>query len=189
MDMNGRVGGRSVTMMWARDFAARWWDAATAVPGVYAVLADRANGLLRRCRYLDFCETPPPRIQGRLLLNIGSTSRMDLGRRLNHHLWGDSRRSSLRRTLAVLWSPCWVLPHGEPGMPSFHLGDRGEDWATDFLLSHAHFAWWPSEEPAHEEAALIAEHTPITNLKGLERLPWTQRVLGLRRSWADAAQV
>ena len=38
-----------------------------------------------------------------VLANVGSTTRMTLRRRINHHIFGDSRVSSLRRSIAALF--------------------------------------------------------------------------------------
>ena len=183
-------GDLPMTVSSARDFSARWWEAAPARKGVYTLMLNGGDRLLKRCGYSRIADRAPTFLgDGLLLANIGSTTKLDLSTRLNHHLWGDSRVSSLRRTIAVLWAPTWMRPVGQPGHPSFHFGDRGEAWITRFLQRYGHFGWWSSEQPAREEFELIARHAPMLNIKGLERSGWTQHLLGLRRRWADAARV
>ena len=183
-------GDLPMTVSSARDFSARWWEAAPASKGVYTLMLSDGDRLLDRCGYSHIAERAPTFLSdGLMLANVGSTTKLDLSRRLNHHLWGDSRVSSLRRSIAVLWAPRWMRPVGQPGHPSFHFGHKGEAWITRFIQRHDHFGWWPSERPAREEFELIARHEPMLNIKGLERSSWAQHLLGLRRRWADAADV
>ena len=122
-----------------------------------------------------------------VLANIGSTTRMTLRRRINHHIFGDSRVSSLRRSIAALFGPAEMTPIGKPGACSYHFGD-GEGWITDFLVEYATFGWCGSIEPAKEEFELIRRFQPPMNIKGLEGTSNAQHLLQLRQEFADAAR-
>ena len=174
-----------MTIARASAVAEAWWEFVPEVPGIYAVLLDRGEDLLRRCGYPEVCDDPAPLIGDKLLANIGMTRRLNLRRRINHHLYGDSRVSSLRRSIAILFGPPQLVPVGKPGTNTYHFGSW-EEWITEFLLDNASFAWRPSKTPAQEEFSLIRQFRPLLNIKGLEQGAFAQHLTGRRQEWADA---
>ena len=187
--MDSRAGelASRMTIQSARVVFEAWWEAVPDEPGVYAVFLDEGAEFYDRARNGAFTWSSV-KLGDLMLVNIGSTTRMTLRRRINHHLFGDSRVSSLRRSLAALFGPREMTPCGRPGAFSYHLGEW-EGWITDFLVEYGHFGWMPSENPAKEEFELIRRHMPPLNIKGLEQTPFAQHLLQLRREWADAARL
>ena len=170
----------------AREIFESWWNLVPEEPGIYCVLLDQGKEYNDRVLKWSF-PTVAMHAGDMVLANIGSTTRMTLRRRINHHIFGDSRVSSLRRSIAALFGPTEMKPIGRPGAFSYHLGDW-EGWITDFLVEYATFGWSSSNEPAKEEAELIRRHQPPLNIKGLERTAIAQHLLQLRRGCADAAR-
>ncbi len=183
-----RLGGRGGwEVRPTRDIAREWWTL-PEVKGIYGVLFPEAARLLSECGYPEFTRRRPVEISGHALLCIGSTTRLNLQTRITHHVFGDSRLSSLRRTLGVLFGrEAGLRPYGSPGRPNFHFGE-GELWLTEFIAAHTLFAFRPSSAPACEENGLIKRHRPPFNIKGLEHTAFARHVSGLRQAMAAEVQ-
>ena len=178
--------GARMTFRSAREIFESWWHLVPEEPGLYVLLLDQGKEYNDRVHKWQF-PTVAMQAGDMVLANIGSTTRMTLRRRINHHIFGDSRVSSLRRSIAALFGPAEMTPVGRPGSFSYHLGDW-EGWITDFLVEYGTFGWCGSDHPAKEEFELIRCHQPPLNIKGLEQTPAAQHLLQLRRGCADAAR-
>lgn len=175
------------TVRSARDIAAEWWTLPEDA-GVYGLLFRDGAAWLDACGYGTFSQRKPALIDGYELLSVGSTTRLNLQKRISHHVFGDSRVSSLRRTVGALFGGAVGLrPYGDPGVCNFRFDDEGEAWLTNFLIDNALFAFRHSPEPAVEEMWLIKRHKPPFNIQGLERTRFAKHLLALRREMADEA--
>ena len=179
--------GTRMTFAPARQIFESWWHLVPDEPGIYCVLLDQGKEYNDRVQKWKF-PTVAMHAGDMVLANVGSTTRMTLRRRINHHIFGDSRVSSLRRSIAALFGPAEMTPVGKPGAFNYHFGEGGEGWITDFLVEYGMFGWCGSTEPAKEEFELIRRYQPALNIKGLEGLPSAQRLLQLRRECSDAAR-
>ena len=185
MNLPEELGDR-MTILPASEIFEGWWHVVPSEAGIYALFLDAGKEYFDRCN--KRFRVRPVVVGQTVLVNIGSTTKMTLRRRINHHLFGDSRVSSLRRSMAAVFGPPWIKPCGRPGGFHYHLGD-GEAWLTDFMIEYGHFGWCTSPAPAREEFDLIRRYEPILNIKGLEHLPHAQQLLKMRREWADAARL
>lgn len=156
--------------------------------GVYAFLCARDSSLLGEAGYDRYGDVAVPMLAGHAVLNIGSTARLTLRERVDHHLYGDSRRSSLRRTIGTVFGDAAGLKaKGQSGYHAFYFGD-GEPWITDFFRENTYVAFRPSDDPYAEEWDLIKRLKPPFNIKGLEDVPFAQRLRRLRREMANSAR-
>lgn len=179
--------GASFCVRSASDIAAEWWTL-PEVPGVYGLLLRHESDWREVCAYHSFSQRKPAMIDGFDLVNVGSTTRLNLQKRISHHVFGDSRVSSLRRTVGALFGGAvGIRPYGDPGVCNFRFDDEGEAWLTNFLSDNALFAFRHSPEPAVEEMRLIKRHKPPFNIQGLERTRFAKHLLALRREMADEA--
>jgi hypothetical protein len=108
-------------------------------------------------------------------------SRQGLRSRIRHHLGGNAKGSTLRRTLGILLS-------GQSGFPLRRVGSGkrmtlthlGEQWLDRWLDENALLFWRTVEQPWLLEDEIIRNVSCPLNLRGNEKHPFNTVLRGLR---------
>ena len=165
----------------AEDIGPTWWDLTTEA-GNYLMLL-RAPKLLKRWGYGDLVPANPSSVAGLPVVWVGKAAGpKGLQGRITDHLFGDSRKSSLRQTIgALMKTDLGLTSIKRQGDYHFWFG-VDEGLLTGWMYDYAAFAYRPSPDPAREEHRLIATLRPVLNIKEQEGCAFSQHLLQLRRT-------
>lgn len=116
----------------------------------------------------------------RSILYLGLTERMGVARRVQHHLVGDSRQSTFRRSLGVLLADkLRLLSVPTPRKRYFHYGP-GEERLSGWISDHVTVGYKPLERGREEERELIREMAPALNIDIQRSRPMSRVLMALR---------
>lgn len=119
-------------------------------------------------------------LQGDVVLYVGMTED-SLRRRIEQHLFRDSRVSSLRGNFGLLMQNTLGLELiRTPGKRHFCF--RNEAPITDWIAQHARLGFSESVNPAQTEADWLALAPGLLNVGGRPRTILTEKIRALRKS-------
>jgi hypothetical protein len=145
--------------------------------GVYLAYFRHEAGLLAATQQIHRSDDLPTKLGEFDLLYLGASEDSIRGRILKH-LKGDSRRSSLRRTVGVLLREQLSLSLCEAKRANFHFGD-GEVRLSRWLVENSAFAFIETEDAFRFEKFLIQKLGPPLNLSHRRRHPFARTIMQL----------
>ena len=154
-------------------------------PGVYVLAGSKAIPMLAAAGYYSTTTDCHRFLGSEAVIYVGSASsaHSSVRKRVSDHLYGDSRRSTLRQTLGLLLrTELQLMPQGRAGNGGFHFGD-GEEALTQWISSHLKVAFRTSESALELERQVQRALAPALNIKEKEWDPFA-RSLSARRKIA-----
>jgi hypothetical protein len=151
------------------------------VPGVYAALFPQGIELLARWGYFSLDSRPPSTIDDHPGLDVGMTAKLGIAQRIDNHIRGDARVSSLRMSLgALLRKRLRLSAVTAPRKTYFHFGDgeaRLSSWMADNVLIGIHAC----DDPATLERSLIHDGVFPLNITDRRAHPFSRQLVAKRR--------
>lgn len=113
---------------------------------------------------------------------VGCAFGTSIRQRVGHHLFGDSRKSTLRQSLGVcLAAKLRLKAVGVHGRSGFHFGD-GEIRLSAWIQAHLSFTFQISGRPIELERSLMKAHHPPFNIKEREWDPFARQLSAARQA-------
>ena len=145
--------------------------------GVYLAYFRHEAGLLAATQQIHHSNDLPTKLGEFDLLYLGASEDSIRGRILSH-LKGDSRVSSLRRTVGVLLREQLSLSLRGADRANFHFGD-GEARLSGWIVENSAFAFIETKDAFRLEKFLIQMLGPPLNLSHRRRHPFARTIIQL----------
>jgi hypothetical protein len=144
-------------------------------PGVYFAYFRSDATLLGTVAQLHPSTDRPARLNDFELLYLGASGK-SVRDRILKHLKGDSRVSSLRRTIGVLKKDDLCIALHDPGQTAFHFGN-GEPRLSAWMAQNSAFDFIPTKVPFRLEKSLIQLLGPPLNLSHRRHHPVARAIM------------
>jgi hypothetical protein len=157
-------------------------------PGIYAALFPDGVELLARWSYFEFDSKMPSTIDGHPILYAGMTKKLGIAHRVDNHVRGDSRVSSLRMSLgSLLHKGLRLRATTAPRKTYFHFSD-GEDRLSAWMASNVLFAIHPCDDPGTLEKTMIQDGVFPLNITDRRAHPFSRHLMAKRHGVVAGAR-
>ena len=154
--------------------------------GVYLVFFRSGQSLLQMTDFYSLRPAPLLTVDGAPLCYVGSSD--SVRRRMRCHMYGDSRKSNLRVTVASILADDLSLTGWATGRArACHFGAAGEDALTKWFKENAIVRFLETPDFVQLEANLIKVLRPPFNIAGLRSDEYARHMMSLRQRFGFSA--
>lgn len=151
-------------------------------PGAYILVGSMAIPVLHAAGYYSKTSACHRFLGFDAVVYVGSAAKTSVKKRVADHLFGDSRKSTMRQSLGLLLSAnLKLVPQARSGNGGFHFGD-GERVLTDWISANLKAAFVSSNRAIDLERQLQHDLSPALNIKEREWDPFARFLSSLRQA-------